>query len=158
MNPQNFKWRQFFFNSNDEISSCLHSCQALCFAVSKENLAYAYANRSAICFQYKKYKECLQNIQWARENDYPADKAQKLIEREEKCKSHLKAQEEDEEAVKNFLQLSYPANPKIPFIVDCLEMRANGKFGRGIFTTRDLKAGDIIAIEEPVLFTMSSMY
>jgi hypothetical protein len=50
---------------------------------------------------------------------------------------------------RNFFKLSYQANPKIPFIVDCLEMREDEKYGRGIYATCDLNAGDVIAIEEP---------
>ncbi|KAG5671094.1 hypothetical protein PVAND_001308 [Polypedilum vanderplanki] len=36
-----------------------------------------------------------------------------------------------------------------PFIVDCLELRHDKKYGRFTITNRDLKAGDILAIEEP---------
>jgi hypothetical protein len=59
------------------------------------------------------------------------------------------------ETLENFLKLSYPANPKIPFIIDGLEVRMTKKFGRGIFTTRDLKPGDIISIEKPVITKMA---
>jgi hypothetical protein len=89
------------------------------------------------------------NIQWARENEYPADKIQKLNEREEKCKKLMAKEVKDPaDDPLEFFKLSYPANPKIPFIVDCLEIRGTGKFSREIYTKRDLKAGDVIAIED----------
>jgi hypothetical protein len=47
--------------------------------------------------------------------------------------------------------LSYPANEKIPWVVDCVEVRRTEKNGRGIYATQDLKAGDVICIEEPII-------
>lgn len=95
----------------------------------------------------------MQNIQWARENDYPADKIQKLNEREEKCKE-LKAQQVKDplDEVHKFFELSYPPNPKVPFIADCLFFDPpNGRDShRGIFTSRDLKPGDIVSCEKSV--------
>jgi hypothetical protein len=84
------------------------------------------------------------NIQWAYDG-YPKDKIQKLNERKEKCKKlkriTKKAKEED------YIKLSYPANAKVPFVIEGIEVRVTEKFGRGIYATRDLKAGDIIAID-----------
>jgi hypothetical protein len=92
----------------------------------------------------KKYKECLSNIQWARENGYPANKIQKLNERAEKCKKLMVEEVKDPaNDPMEFCKLSYPANPKIPFIVDCLELRIVNNEPR-LFTTRDLKPGDVI--------------
>ena len=51
----------------------------------------------------------------------------------------------------DLFKLSYPANEKIPFVADCVEMRYNKKFGRGIYAKHDLKAGDIVCIEEPIV-------
>lgn len=49
----------------------------------------------------------------------------------------------------NFFKLSYPPNKSVPFIVNCLELRNDESFGRYITTSRDLRPGDILAIEEP---------
>jgi hypothetical protein len=91
------------------------------------------------------------NIQWARENEYPAEKIQKLKEREEKCKK-LMAEEVKDPAddPMEIFKLSYPANPKIPFIVDCLELRIVNDEPR-LYTTRDLKPGDIVSNEKLIL-------
>lgn len=123
------------------------------FAKSKENFALAYANRSACYLEIKKYDECLQNIQWAKKNEYPADKIQKLIEREEKCK-RLKAQQKKDplKEVRDYFKLSYPPNPKIPFIADCLYFGPTKKYGRyGVFTSCDLKPGDIVSVENSAI-------
>lgn len=102
----------------------------------------------------KKYDECLLNIEWARENNYPKNKMKVLDEREEKCKiMKEKVNPEDEKKNNpwNYFKLSHPPNPKIPFIVECLTMTKTGTFGRGIYALRDLKPGDIIAIETPTI-------
>lgn len=58
----------------------------------------------------------------------------------------------DQEKIKwKAFKLSYPANRKIPFIVDCLQLKHSERFGRHIVTTQNLKAGDIVAVEEPFI-------
>jgi len=57
----------------------------------------------------------------------------------------------EKENWEDLFKLSYPANEKIPWLVDCVEMRVTEKFGRGIYAKHDLKAGDIICIEEPAV-------
>lgn len=112
-----------------------------------EFLSMLYADRSQIYFNIQQYEKCLENIQLAKENGY--EDAQVLEDRELKCKEGMKDHRPDpEEDPWNFFKLSYPANKKIPFIVDCLEMRRCQRFGRGIYTKRDLKPGDVVAIEK----------
>lgn len=101
--------------------------------------------------ELKKQTECLANIQLAKENSYPAEKLPKLLEREEKCKNMKPI--DSEYTPEKFFKLTYPANPKIPFIIDSLECRQT-KYGYGIFTTRDLNPGDIISIEQPTFSIM----
>lgn len=113
-----------------------------------QQVPLAYANRSAVYFEMKRYEKCLENIRLARDHQYDSAKLPKLNEREEKgrkLKKTLKSNQLREE----FFQLSYPANEKIPFIVDCIELRQSDKFGRYLVTKQDLHAGDVIAIEEP---------
>lgn len=125
--------------------------KSICHAVEGSgSLGLAYANRSAIYLEAKLFKECLANIELARQHGYPANKIQKLNEREEKCKTLMETYKADPTNDPwNFFKLSYPPNEKIPFIVNCLELKENKKFGRYIVTNSDLKPGDIIAIEEP---------
>ena len=133
-----------------EVYEALVVCnQSICFAVpNTKALSVAYANRSALYFKRKFYEECLENIKLARDNGYPADKLHKLQAREDKCKKLLEAGNEKFD-IWSFFKLSHPANEKIPFIVNCLELREDEKYGRHIVTTQDLKTGDFIAIEEP---------
>lgn len=125
--------------------------RSVCFAEEGSGrLGLAYANRSAVYKDAELYKECLANIELARQHGYPKDKIQKLDEREEKCKKLMEIHRADPKNDPwNFFKLSHPPNEKIPFIVNCLELKENKKFGRYIVTNSDLKPGDIIAIEEP---------
>lgn len=130
--------------------SLISLLKALMFAESKESLALAYANRSFCFLDLKKYDEALLNIQWAKENNYPAENMHKLIEREEKCKQ-LKAEQTFDpiDELHEFFKLSYPPNPNVPFVADCLYLGPTKKHGRrGIFTSRDLKPGDIVSNEK----------
>lgn len=112
-------------------------------------MALAYGNRSAVFFELNKYEESLLNIQWAKECDYPTDKIDKLNEREEKCKQILSSKPKDPaDDPMEFFKLSYPPNPKIPFLIDGIELRKTEKYGRGLYAKQDLKAGDVIAWEE----------
>lgn len=128
--------------------------KALCYAESNLQLSLLYGNRSAAYLERKKFKECLENIELAKKLGYPAEKMSKLLAREEKCKSVVDCMdvlELFELAVENFFKLSYKSHPKIPFIIDGIELKKSEEFGRHLITTRDLKPGDIIAIEEPFL-------
>ena len=115
-----------------------------------QELGMSYANRSAVYLECKLFKECLENIKLARKNGYPAGNMAKLNARETKCKQMMEAGCEDVRFnIWDFFKLSHPSNDKIPFIINCLELRENDIFGRHIITTKDLKTGDVIAIEEP---------
>lgn len=115
-------------------------------------LASAYVARSKIFWELKEYQACLDSINLARQHS--ATKSLKGLEM--KCRKELISKKTDDDDPWNFFKLSYPANPKIPFIADCLEVRESWKFGRGVITTKPLRPGDVVAIEEP-LFRMLNL-
>lgn len=119
--------------------------RSICYAVpGSRQLALGFANRSAVYMQVELFERCLENIRISMELGN-CDK--KLDEREKKCRSLMKLHSPEPSC--DFFRLSRPANPKIPFIVDCLELREDAKFGRYIVTNTDLRPGEVIAIEEP---------
>lgn len=124
--------------------------QSLCFAVSDQNLAYSYANRSAVYLELKLYELCVENITMAKEKNYPLTKIHKLTERVDVCMANIPEVIQPSKTAL-FFQPSYTTNPKTPNIVDCLELRKDQKFGKGIFTTRDLNPGVMLCVEEPVM-------
>lgn len=108
-----------------------------------------WAMRIEVQFSWKP-TESLENIQLAKEA-YPADKLPKLLEREKMCRNMKRLA--TEYSPDKFFKLSYQANSQIPWIIDSLKCR-HTKYGFGIFTTRDLKPGDIISIEKSSLSIM----
>lgn len=123
--------------------------ESLCYAEKgSEAAGLAFANRSAVYFEMKLFEHCLQNIELAKANGYPKKNFTILDKRSEKCVEQMKEGREDEASFE-FIKLSYKANPKLPFVVNCLELKRSEKFGRYITTNRDLTVGDIVAIEEP---------
>lgn len=114
---------------------------------NSKQLGLAYANRSAVFVKAKLYNECMENIRLARENNFPRENMAKLIERENAIHPYMNGPME--KPWNDFFKLSYQPNANFPFLADCLQLK---RHERGMFlsTKRDLKAGDIIAITEPI--------
>ena len=139
------------FDEKDWFNALFNYNASIAFAKSKHVASLGYGNRSAVYLEIERFEDCLKNIQWARENGYPESKMPKLIKREEKCKNLMKESKESFIDPWDFFKLSYPENKKIPWLVDRVEMRHTKKFGRGIYAKKDLKPGDVICIEDPVI-------
>jgi tetratricopeptide (TPR) repeat protein len=123
--------------------------QSLCYAEDDSNRASAYVNRSAVYFELKFHQQCQNNIQLARKHNYLAEKTNVLDDREKRCLDLMMEGIKICDDPYDFFKLSYSANPKIPFIIDGVEIKAYKKFGRGIYAKQSLKVGDIISIETP---------
>lgn len=126
--------------------------ESLCYAEKGSvTLGLAYANRSAVYYELKLFGKCLKNIQLARSNGYPNKNIMLLDKRAEKCLEQMEmgTEAEEDKDPSNFIKLSYESNPKVTSISNCLELKTDEKFGRHIITNRELKVGDIIAIEQP---------
>lgn len=152
------KAREFCFLANDTFSerNCFEALiylnKSLCFAVSPEVSAIGYSIRAMIYLHLKLYDHCLHNINLSRKSSKIEHEefTKQLNLAEERCQEDHSAERKINDSnatlISNFLKLSYPANPKLPFAAECLELKENEKFGRHIVTNRNLKAGDIIAI------------
>lgn len=141
-----------FYKQRKFCEALLEYNKSICCAPSEsKELGLAYANRSSIYFELRIYRTCVDNIKMARESRYPDEKINVLNNREERCHKLIKSSVRDVVFdVWDFFKLSYKANKKIPFIIESLKLAESEKYGKMIVTTRDLKAGNIIAIEEPV--------
>lgn len=140
-----------YYKSTQFIEALICYNRSLCRAVpGSTEFSLAFANRSAVYMELKEFEICLENIKLAMDCGYPEEQLPTLIERQEKCLDMRELLELDpHQNPWNFFQLSYPPNKKIPFIVDSIELRTSKKFGRHLITTRALKAGDIVCVEEP---------
>lgn len=121
--------------------------KSLCHAKSNSvDLVNGFAGRSAVYFKIHHYANSLQNIRLAR-NQLVFEADTVLDERESRCNKYLRIGTDTNDKFK----LSYAQHTQIPFLVNCLELSEDAKFGRYIRTNRDLKPGDVIAMEEPLL-------
>lgn len=136
-----------FFDALEKYNECL------CYAeIGSEILGLAYANRSAVYFELQIYDKSLKNIDLARSNGYPNKNAMILDARAQKCIEKIRSGADAEKANDpfDFIKLTYESNRSNTLTVsNCLKLKVNDKFGRHIITDRELKVGDIIAIEQP---------
>lgn len=126
--------------------------QAICNGVyHTEALGLAFSNRSAVYFEMKLYKECVENIEWALEQKrFPIHLHKKLIERHKIATAAIAEGEMAANVLGPIVPvLTLPAHPIVPFLASTLELRENEQYGRHIVTTEDLKVGDVIAIDIP---------
>lgn len=123
--------------------------KSLCHAKPDSlDLVNGFASRSAVYFELKHYRNSIENIRLARtQSNFEGDI--NLDEREARCKEFLKLKNATD--TEEIFKLSYAAHPQISFLVNGLELCENVKFGRYIKVNRDLRPGDVIAIEEPFL-------
>lgn len=123
--------------------------KSLCTAeAGTKTMGLIYMNRAEAFFKLKLYENCLNNIQLARA-DYCTIEGNKLLtELEEKC-LELNDVNAERENPWEFFKLTYPPNKKLPYVVDCLEVKTDKKYGRYIITNQAFNVGDIIAIEKP---------
>lgn len=140
-----------FYNRRQFFDALMKYNESLCYAeLGSENLGLAYANRSAVYFEMRLYEKCLSNVELAKQNNYPEMDFEVLEKRVEKCKDMMKNSRVEKSADPwNIFKLSHAPNPRVPFIVNCLEMSTNDKYGRHVISNRALKVGDVIAIEQP---------
>ena len=115
--------------------------KSLCTSQLKsKEIALAFAGRAAVYLDAKSFDKCLENVELARSSGFPAEKMDTLNFLEEKCrnlmKTHTYCVDDDPW---NFFKLSYPAHAKIPFIVNCLELRSSKEFGRLVITNQGFK-------------------
>lgn len=128
--------------------------ESICFAENlprSEILSHNYAQRARIYFEWKLWKICLKNIEFARNAAGCSDQLlETLLKLENECTQHIKLDGSLDTDVKKMYTplLSFTAHSKIPFIAECLDIRENKQYGRYIITHKQLQPGQIIAIEE----------
>lgn len=151
--------RYFSLKNKDYFKALEYYNSSICHApFDSEQLSIGYANRSAIYFEWKKYDTCLENIELAKKAGYPQRLMEKLLKRETECmrllneNNNAKNASDDGETEKEELllepKLSYPPHASVPFIGECLELRDSNQYGRYVVTNRDLKVGQVVAVED----------
>lgn len=133
----------------EDYNNCLR------FATSTSNLPIeVYMGRAFIYCELVQFENCFQNLRLAFNEEFGCHRRFfKLMELCARCHRMLGDADafakDSHGSIMNFFKLSLPSNPKIPFIADCLQVRKTEEFGRAIMTTKSLKTGDVVVIEEP---------
>lgn len=122
--------------------------KSLCFSPPGSSaLANAYQQRAILYMKVQLFDKCLENLQKALDCKHPKPELIETLQAE--CLESMKTNGNSTYKAPKF-ELSHPANEKLPFIVDCLEFRKDGKGHPHVFTTKDLKVGDVVALVEPI--------
>lgn len=120
--------------------------QALCFAEpGTDAISLSYANRATCFLHLKKYSQCLKDIGYAIEANYPANRMPKLMQRKNNCEK-LKEKNAEEEPFDP--KLSFDADEKFPCMANVLEIRQNAEFGRHMVAKCDIGVGETVLVEE----------
>lgn len=129
--------------------------QGLCLAPPKTVLlGILYAKRANAFFRMGLYCECLASLKLALDNHYPDDLRHHLDNKMKLCRKLLteKAVQEKQKCCakeqKFYIRLSYPANPRVPSVIQDMHVEENDEFGRHVIADRDLQVGDVICIED----------
>lgn len=141
-----------FFSDKKNFEALMMYNQSLCCAErGSAQKGLAFGNRSAVYLKMNQFELCLENINLAKSSNYPADRMDQLTAREEECRKLMKTQQPNpEDYPLNYFNLSYPAHKKYPGIAECIELRNDSKYGNHLITTRDLRVGDVLAVEDPI--------
>jgi SET and MYND domain-containing protein 4 len=157
LKKNNLEANELRLAGNEHYKSCRFYEALLCYNKSlcnaipgSKEFSMGFANRSAVYMEVEEYELCLENIKLAIDCGYPEDSVEKLLERQEKCLDLLEVHEPNrDDNPWQFFKLSHAASKTIPFMASCIELRESKTFGRHLVTTQDLKAGEIVCIEEP---------
>ncbi|XP_076655257.1 protein-lysine N-methyltransferase SMYD4 [Halictus rubicundus] len=122
---------------------------------SSEQLALAYANRSAVLFKLHKYEECIKDIDRALALPYPDNLRHKVNTRKTECLKALRRQKmfsdnTDKSKLDNDL---YPLkiktyNSEISCASDAVNIKYSENYGRHVVAARDIDMGEVIALEK----------
>lgn len=130
--------------------------KSIAFAVEgSEELALAYANRSAVMFRMGKYTPCLLDINRALREKYPDNLRKKLRDRKKQCLIHIQrlneiqveGDETDPIIITNptedaewRIKCNF-SNPLIPNASSKIKLECDEKWGRYVVATEDIEAG-----------------
>lgn len=128
--------------------------ESLCLAdvtLDPTSLGARYANRAEAYYNMALYAEALTSLEMATAAQYPDYLAPRLSEMAASCHKHLAAVKDKQKAAAFRVKLSYPANKRVPSVIEGIHVMHNKQFGRHLVTDRDLAVGDVIAMEQPFI-------
>lgn len=116
-----------------------------------EILGLAYANRSAVLFEKKMFRECLEDIDKAFTSNYPEANYSKLLRRRQRSEKELTqcCTHEEPKYYEELPEFIHDVSPTIACASNCIAITTNAECGRHVVATKDIQIGDVIAIDTP---------
>ncbi|KAK7076619.1 hypothetical protein SK128_012851 [Halocaridina rubra] len=126
-----------------------------------KSLACSYLNRSAVLLLLKEYDKCLSDLELAVKCGYPGLKLSIVQERKESClqaKEDLKLVSEDQPCFdgKRTPPTISESSTVVPCFSDCLEVTYSASEGTRTVATRDIRPGELIAVEQSYCYKFYS--
>ncbi|KAF5296486.1 hypothetical protein FQR65_LT01475 [Abscondita terminalis] len=137
----------FFKLKKDQLALMKYTDSLAKAPLDSEEYALALANRSAVLYQLKLYKQCMKDITQALSRNYPKHLLEKLATRREKV-----LQLQNEQRVVKYhrdIPVLSSSNEFIECASDFVEIRTTDEHGRHVVAKRNIKVGEVVAIEDP---------
>ena len=152
---------QAFLKSKNNAGNLKKAYELYCKSISaaptsSQELALAYGNRSAVLKDFKRYKECIEDIDRALKLTNSQSLEAKLLKRRNECLEFICSEIEKLNICnKNLPKIESP-NKKYPCASDAIDVAYSEEFGRHIIATRDIKCGEILIVEEAFCTSLDS--
>ncbi|GJQ85477.1 hypothetical protein Trydic_g23900 [Trypoxylus dichotomus] len=141
------------FKRKDDLCAWHLYTKSISYATSNsECLSLAYANRSAVLYERKMYRECMKDIANAFKHNYPNRLREKLACRQEKARSLLPTQSP-------FVYYGKaPSSDERDAEIECasakVEIRNSTEVGRHVVAKRTIEIGEVVAVERPYVHVL----
>lgn len=135
------------FNNGRFIDAMEMYNKSLCFAkIGSATVGMAYANRATCFMRMKMFKNCLADIELAKQNQYPKHLMGKLEKRRDDCLKLM--QSEDDRSDSNEAGLDFQANAEFPCLANVVTIQSNNEFGHHLVATADIEIGKTVMVEQ----------
>ncbi|XP_075980473.1 SET and MYND domain containing, class 4, member 4 [Anticarsia gemmatalis] len=119
-----------------------------------EDFIYAVSNRSAVFHEMKKYEECLEDIKFVFNTEFPEALKDKLLKRKQLCEAELAeeiATDKNEAIIADILTMKSPKDEKYLSSSSKLKVVYSREMGRHVIANEDIEVGEVLVQEEPYL-------
>lgn len=152
---------EFFRRKVDERALDNYNNAILYAPNNSRELALGFANRSAVLFSYKLYKECIDDIDRALMTGYDESLKPKILKRKSMCEEAISEQEDVdlvEDQCRGQFKLSKEPHPLIPCASKSIEISYSREMGRSVVAADNIAPGEVLAVEQPYCCILLEAY
>lgn len=141
------------------IRAIKHYNEAIRFAASSSVINITFANRSAVLFNLKKYRESILDINRAIAAGYSKKLTPKLLERKKQCEEAIKRTQksdadyeiENEKIRQEIFEFPEKRMAGVSCASSSIDISFFESMGRGIVATEDIQPGQVLVVEDPYM-------